>query len=75
MSKQQEQDNARRARAREVGLSRYGLIQDALNEALSTKPRVRLVRAIAAQTHPGPLGTPVRVSGHRGPVDTGLPRR
>ena len=62
MSTQQEQDNARRARAGEVGLFRYGLIQDALNEALSTKQRGRLVRAIAAQAHPGPFGTPVRVS-------------
>jgi putative transposase len=62
MSKEQDQDNARRARAREVGLFRYGLIQDALDEALSTKQRGRLVRAVAAQAHPGPFGTPVRVS-------------
>lgn len=63
MSTQQEQENARRARAREVGLFRYALIQDALNEALSTKQRGRLVRAIVAKTHlGGPFGTPVRVS-------------
>ena len=62
MSTEHEQDNARRARAREVGLFRYALIQEALEPALSTKQRGRLVRAIAAQTHPGPLGTPVRVS-------------
>jgi putative transposase len=62
VSKQQDQDNARRARAREVGLFRYGLISDALDPALSTKQRGRLVRAVAAQTHPGPFGTPVRVS-------------
>jgi putative transposase len=62
VSKQQDQDNARRARARQVGLFRYGLIQDALDEALSTKQRGRLIRAVAAKTHPGPFGTPVRVS-------------
>lgn len=62
MSKQQDQDDARRARAREVGLFRYGLIQDALNEQLSTKQRGRLVRAVAARTHAGPFGTPVRIS-------------
>lgn len=62
MSREQDQDNARRARAREVGLFRYALIQDALSEQLSTKQRGRLVRATAARTHPGPFGTPVRVS-------------
>ena len=62
MSKQQDQDNARRARAREVGLFRYGLIQDALNEQLSTKQRGQLVRSIAARSHPGPFGAPVRIS-------------
>jgi len=45
-----------------VGLFRYGLIQDALEPALSTKQRGRLVRAVAARTHLGPFGTPVRVS-------------
>jgi len=62
VSKQQDQDNARRARASQVGLFRYGLIQDALNPELSTKQRGRLVRAVAARSHPGPFGSPVRVS-------------
>ncbi|MDP4015307.1 MAG: DDE-type integrase/transposase/recombinase, partial [Candidatus Nanopelagicales bacterium] len=62
MSEEQNQDNARRARAREVGLFRYGLIQDALDPALSTKQRGREVRAIAARSHPGPFGAPVTVS-------------
>lgn len=62
MSKEQDQDNARRVRAREVGLFRYGLISDALDAALSTKQRGRLVRAVAARTHPGPFGAPVQVS-------------
>jgi len=62
VSKEQDQDNARRARAREVGLFRYGLISDALDEALSTKQRGRLVRVVAARSHPGPFGSPVQVS-------------
>ena len=62
MSKEQDQDSARRVRAREVGLFRYALISDALEPALSTKQRGRLVRALAAQAHPGPFGTPVQVS-------------
>src|SRR5680860_327003 len=60
VSKENDQDNARRVRAREVGLFRYGLIQDALEPSLSTKQRGRLVRALAAQSHPGPFGTPAR---------------
>ena len=62
MSKEQEEDSARRVRAREVGLFRYALISDALDPGLSTRQRGRLVRAVAAQTHPGPFGIPVRVS-------------
>jgi putative transposase len=63
VSEEHDQDTVRRARAREVGLFRYGLISDALDPALSTKQRGRLVRALAAQTHPGPFGpVPVRVS-------------
>lgn len=62
MSRQQDQEHVRKTRAQQVGLFRYGLIQEALDEALSTKQRGRLVRAIAARTHPGPFGTPVRVS-------------
>lgn len=62
MSTEQDQDTARRARAREVGLFRYALICQALDEALSTKQRGRLVRAVAAGAHPGPFGAAVRVS-------------
>ena len=62
MTKEQDQDRARRARAQQVGLFRYGLIQDALDPALSTKQRGRLVRAVAATTHPGPFGIPVQIS-------------
>ncbi len=62
MSAEHDREAARRVRAREIGLFRYGLISDALDPALSTKQRGRLVRAIAAQTHPGPFGVPARVS-------------
>jgi putative transposase len=62
VNKDQGHDDARRARAQAVGLFRYGLIQDALDEALSTKQRGRLVRAVAARGHAGPFGTTVRVS-------------
>jgi putative transposase len=62
MSQQQQEQEARRVRAQEVGLFRYRLITEALNDQLSTKQRGRLVREVAAQTHAGPFGTPVRVS-------------
>jgi len=62
VSRAQDEEVARRERAREVGLFRYGLIQDALCPELSTKQRGRLVRAVAARAHPGPFGTPVTVS-------------
>ena len=57
-----DQEAARRVRAQRVGLFRYGLIAEALDPALSTRARGRLVRSIAGQGHPGPLGGPVRVS-------------
>ncbi len=62
MSAEQDQETARRVRAREVGLFRYALISDALDAGLSTKQRGRLIRAVAARIHPGPFGAPVRVS-------------
>jgi putative transposase len=62
VSAERDQEAVRRARAREVGLFRYGLIQDALDPALSTKQRGRLVRALAEREHEGPFGAPVRVS-------------
>ncbi len=46
----------RRERAQRVALFRYQLICPALDEELSTKARGRVVRAIAARTHPGPFG-------------------
>jgi hypothetical protein len=53
---------ARRARAQQVALFRYQLICPALDPALSTKARGRVVRAIAARTHAGPFGGQHRYS-------------
>jgi putative transposase len=49
-------------RARAVALFRYQLIRDAADPGLSTRQRGRLVRELAGREHPGPFGTPVRVS-------------
>jgi putative transposase len=54
-------------RATEVALFRYSLIRQAADASLSHTERGRLVRALAAQVHPGPGGDPVRVS--RGTID------
>ena len=62
MSKEQQEKEFRQDRTQQVGLFRFRLIGEALNEDLSTKQRGRLVRAVAAQTHAGPFGAPVRVS-------------
>jgi putative transposase len=52
----QDDDAARRARAKQVALFRYQLICPALDPGLSTKARGRVVRAIAARSHAGPFG-------------------
>jgi putative transposase len=52
----------RAEQARQIALFRYRLVQEALDGDLTTRQRGALVRAIAAQTHPGPAGRPVRVS-------------
>ncbi len=62
MSKEQQEKEFRRDRAQQVGLFRFRLINEALNEELSTKQRGRLVREVAAQTHVGPFGASVQVS-------------
>lgn len=54
-------------RATEVALFRYSLIRAAADAALSKAERGRLVRALAAEVHPGPGGEPIQVS--RGTVD------
>ena len=57
-----EEDRKRAARAEQVALFRYQLIREAADPALSTRQRGRLVRDLAARTHPGPFGDPVSVS-------------
>jgi transposase InsO family protein len=59
---QHDDDSARRARAQQVALFRYQLICPALDPALSTKARGRVVRSIAAQPHAGPFGGQHRYS-------------
>ena len=59
---QHDDDSARRARAQQVALFRYQLICPALDPALSTKGRGRVVRSIAAQPHAGPFGGQHRYS-------------
>ena len=63
MASTPEQDDVRRRqRAQQVALFRYQLICPALDPGLSTKARGRIVRAVAAGTHPGPFGGQHRVS-------------
>jgi hypothetical protein len=49
-------------RATEIALFRYALIREAADPALSHAGRGRMVRTLAGAEHPGPDGTPVRVS-------------
>ena len=57
-----EEDRKRAGRAEQVALFRYQLIREAADPAPSTRQRGRLVRDLAARTHPGPFGDPVSVS-------------
>lgn len=56
------EEHKRRERAQAIGLFRYQLICPALDEALSTKQRGKLVRETAAATHTDPFGNQVRIS-------------
>ncbi|MCA1693350.1 MAG: hypothetical protein LC749_00710 [Actinobacteria bacterium] len=58
MSTHEQDGVTRRARAQQVALFRYQLICPALEPGLSTKARGRVVRAIAAGVHQGPLYVP-----------------
>ena len=62
MSTEQDRETARRGVARQIGLFRYGLIQEALEAGLTAKQRGRVIRAVAAVEHPGPFGVSVKVS-------------
>jgi putative transposase len=76
VTKEQDQDRDRRARAQQVGLFRYGLIQDALDPALSTKQRGPAGPRGRRRHPPGAVrGAGAGLPGQLGPVDPGLPRR
>jgi putative transposase len=62
VSTEQDRETARRGVARQIGLFRYGLIQEALEVGLTAKQRGRVIRAVAAVEHPGPFGVSVKVS-------------
>ncbi len=62
VSSEHDDEAARRARAQRVALFRYQVICPALDPGLSTKARGRVVRAIAAQSHVGPIGGTVSFS-------------
>ena len=56
------EDQVRPERARTIGLFRYSVIREAADRQLMRKQRGRLVRALAAREHVGPVGESVRVS-------------
>jgi putative transposase len=62
MTAADDESRVRAERARAVALFRYQLIRAAADPGLSTRQRGRLVRGLAEREHPGPFGTPVRVS-------------
>jgi putative transposase len=53
---------ARRQRAQTIALWRWSLIEPAMDPALSSRQRGKVVRAIAAREHAGPFGARVSVS-------------
>ncbi len=58
-----EKDHRRRLeQARAIALFRYSLIQEVISPHLSAAQRGRRVRELAAATHAGTSGEPVRVS-------------
>jgi putative transposase len=57
-----DEQQVRTERARQVGLFRYRLIREAADPAHSTRDRGRLVRQIAVDEHLDPFGRRVRVS-------------
>src|SRR5260370_29097260 len=62
MSKAEEEEQARLERARAVGLSRYMLIREAADPALTSRQRGVMVREIAAREHADASGRPVRLT-------------
>jgi putative transposase len=62
MSKAEEEEQARLERARAVGLSRYMLIREAADPALTSRQRGVMVRELAAREHADLSGRPVRLT-------------
>jgi putative transposase len=56
MASSEEEDRRRAERARLVGLFRYSLIQDLLDQDLTTRERGRLARELASREHTDPSG-------------------
>jgi putative transposase len=67
MASSEDEDRRRAEKARQIGLFRYSLIQDLLDQDLTTRERGRLARELAAQEHTDPFGRQVRVA--RGTLD------
>ena len=54
--------SARRERMEKIALFRYQLIREAADESVTPRQRGPMVKALAAQTHPGPFGGTITVS-------------
>ncbi|MFC1407508.1 MULTISPECIES: hypothetical protein [Streptacidiphilus] len=67
MASSEEEDRRRAERARPVGLFRYSLIQDLLDQDLTTRERGRLARELASREHTDPFGQQITVA--RGTLD------
>ena len=67
MASSEDEDCRRAEKARQVGLFRYSLIQDLLDNTLTTRERGRLARDLADKEHTDPFGRQVKVS--RGTID------
>ncbi|MCY0927929.1 helix-turn-helix domain-containing protein [Streptomyces sp. H27-H1] len=61
MSPNEDEDRGRAERARQMGLFRYGLIQDLIDTKLTTRQRGKLARELAEKEHTDPLGRWVKV--------------
>lgn len=62
VSKEEAERRRRLERSRQVGLFRYGVIQELLDPGLSARQRGVLIGKLTAQPVPGPFGEPVRLS-------------
>lgn len=53
---------SRKERSEAIALFRYRLIQEVMDDSLTTRQRGPMVRSLASRTHTGPFGTEVKVS-------------